>query len=183
MSRIRTSVGNALATQTIDYVHWEAHKGCLNTVSHVSTGLASTKSANYLIQTPTKEVHWKAHVSVNGPCRVRLWETPVLTAGTTLAVTSGTVLETINLNRNFTTSAATVVYHGPTLTTSSSGKQLFEIFLGNSATTANKDIVGGQARGHSEWIMATTQTYLITVANQAGVTVNMSLDAEFYEEG
>lgn len=182
-NEVRTAVGNALANNVIDYVHWECHKGEMNFINYSFKSIAANASSNILIATnSSKEVHINFEVKTNGPMIFHFYESAYLAA-----TSVGTVASAINMNRNFSTSAGTVFYlAGNTTSNTTLGTRLInQMIIGDTGGGfgVNNDVaIGGQARNGVEWILKPNMNYFLTLINTAGVVRDLNVEAEFYEE-
>ena len=180
-NEVRTSVGNALADQGIDYVHWECHKGKLNHYDHVFYTVANNGSANVLVATGTnKECHVVFDWEANGRVQFQMMEDALPGAGS-----SGTASTHVNKNRSFTTSAGTVWTYACDMTNGTEGTVVFSGLItgstGGGAGPAASDPSGGD-RSHSEWILKPNTQYLFSACNTSQTVVDIYFSAEFYEE-
>lgn len=156
----------------IDRNHQEVHEGTFFTVSHIFTSVANEASAILRITVgANKTLHAGFATSVGGNCYAYIYEAPTINV-------AGTEITPRNNNREdgSDNSDATVRY-GATL--SANGTELDQEYVPGGVGFVR---VGGGAKTSEEWILGKSTEYAIVVTNNSGLTTNISISAEWYEE-
>jgi hypothetical protein len=162
------------ATIGIDVVHHEVHEGEMHHAGYTVASLANNGSIDLLfVVSNTVDAHTTWEVFAGGQVQVSMWESP--TYGSL-----GTALVEYNMNRTVTRTAASQLYHTPSITSTNAITLVNGRILpgGTSPTTR----VGGGIRSGGEWILAPGRAYLLRVTNTSGGTIAANVVQEWYEE-
>ena len=132
--------------------------------------LANNAVLNYLIKTPAtpKVTIYQIDCSAdNAPVMHDLYESTAVSA-------NGTAVTPFNNNRTSATAAATLIYSGPTVT--STGTALIsDMVIGGKAA-------GGQDQGEFRLILAPSTNYLLQITQSSGnATANITFYFKFAE--
>lgn len=157
----------------IDIVHHEVHEGEMRHGGYTVSSLGNGASLDLLLDVGAVDAHSTWEVFAGGQVAVSLWESP--TVGSL-----GTALPVWNMNRSVTTTAASALYHTPSVTATGTITLVNARILpgGTSPTTR----VGGGIRSGAEWILAPETAYLMRVTNTSGGSIAVNVVTEWYEE-
>lgn len=156
----------------IDYWHNKCHRGDVYGYHYENLAMASSATVYLHIKTGAKDAHIQANWSVLGGTLQIQW------FGAPTVGTAGTVITTINRNRNFRNNQPqTLMYVGSTVSTV--GTVLFgaRTLLGSSTA---QDRAGSNIAGQAERILIPNQDYIVRFV-AIGV-LQMTADGLFYEE-
>lgn len=158
----------------MDVVHHEVHEGEMRHGGYTVTSLGNGANLELLLDVGAVDAHSTWEVFAGGQVVVSLWESP--TVGSL-----GTALPVWNMNRTVTTTAASALYHTPSVTATGTITLVNARILpgGTSPTTR----VGGGIRSGAEWILAPETAYLMRVTNTSGGSIAVNVVTEWYEEG
>ena len=180
-NEVRVGTKNNLSEKIVDVLHDHCHFGKMNFVSVPFFTVANGGSANVLICTSTNdEVHFRYSIDTFCPSILKLYEGTVINSSN-----YGTVYSPINLNRNFTTSADTVMFAGSNSTGGSLGTLLFTHLMvgstGGGVGVFDKSSVGSEASSNIEWILKKNTNYFLSIVNTSGIVGDYEFETDFYE--
>lgn len=162
------------AALMIDSVHHEVHEGKMWHAAYTNGNVANTAVVDLLFHTGVGvDAHSAWEVFASGAVTVSLYESPVIS-------NTGVVLTAYNMNRAMTTTAASLVYSSPTITSTGTVALVNgRILPGGSSPTTR---VGGGIRSGAEWILKPNTYYLMRVTNTSGAAAVINVVMEWYEE-
>lgn len=151
-------------------IHNMVHRGYLFSASHIFTGVIDTASADLLIVVgPAQGAHIRLGLSTTGQGIGFFYSEPTVTV-------PGTAVTPSNRNGfSSRTLSGITITHTPTITDVGT-ETIATVVPGGEKVRA----VGASEEGFSEWILA-PGTYLLRFTNNAGTTVNVSLELELYQ--
>ena len=154
------------AINVMQYEHHEIHEGKSYVVSGTVT-LASGEYRNLLISTnSTSNAHLIGLVRASAEASILWYENPTLSA-------NGTAVTPVNRNRSSANAANTAFYTSPSWT--NTGTLLYTAGVGAGAK------YGGEENHDAEWILDTSQDYLLRVLSAANGN-NVSFALSWYEK-
>lgn len=151
---------------TIDYEHHKGHDGEAFVVNDVQN--ISTTTVKWLIEIPSSKY---SHMVINIYSQGEL--TTLITEGADRQ--TGTLLPTINRNRNSLNTSTLTVSRAPVSGTTDGTVILFNSRVGNTSAggTNNTD---GSGRNSNEFILKTNTKYIISATTYANIWVTLHLD-------
>ena len=151
----------------IDEVHHETHGGNHYTISHVETSAGT--GVTVMITTPAGgQLHMTFQIVSSAAGSWIFSEAPGASAGTALSV--------INNKRDSSNTSGAVVKWAVTWATS--GTVLQKGTIGAAGIPVNE--AGGTGEPRNEWLLASSQTYLIRIVPSAASTITVGVG--FYKE-
>jgi len=169
---------HAHALTTIDALHRMIHDGFVYHASGKVTGMVDTNVDEFLLTVPAGvSPHFQRLqlTTGRGDIDLRVYE------GTTTSA-DGAAVGTLNVNRNSTNTAGTVLTTGPTIT--GDGTLIHTQWTPPTATGVGQSPAGiiGETNGE-EWILKPSTKYLIRVTNNSGATISYRYELLWYEIG
>ena len=168
----------AHALTTIDTLHRLTHDGFVYHVSNKVTGMANGNVDDYLISIPAGVFpHFQRLQITAGEGNVDM----LVYEGTTTSA-DGTVEGSLNVNRNSTNTASSVLTIAPTVT--DEGTLIHTQWVPPSASGVGQSPQGviGETNGE-EWVMKPSTKYLIRITNNSGSTIDYRYELLWYEIG
>ncbi len=156
---------------TIDFDHHKVHEGDLFTAGDWQDGIADEATQDYLIRTPDSDqrCHIKILVAAALAGKLELFESPDITD-------DGTVVPSLNNNRNSSNIAGCLIFKGPTVGGGGTGTLLEP----SQMPAGSKSKLGGEARTGAEWILGKNKEYLVRFTSQTANNI-ISIIIQFYE--
>lgn len=154
------------ALSTTSMRHCKVSCGLLFHASKVWEDLADNGLATYLVTCHT-DYHVITYFEFNseGAAIIELYETPTITG-------NGTVVTPRNMNRNYSDTLNTLVFHTPTC--SADGTLLKQISIGSGKT--------GSGQGESvHWHLKKGLSYYVKIKNVSGQVKTVSASIKFFE--
>jgi len=155
--------------------HAKVHLGQMYRTGHYYPEIADNATAYFLVDVATStftadEIHTNILITVESSALFFVYRDPVITS-------SGTLVDSYNLNHPIADSATATFYHTPTITSLGTLVQPF-IFI-----PAGKFNTGQDIKNNAEYVGANGEMYLIGVANKNGQAASdIGIYADFYEQ-
>lgn len=159
------------AKVTIDYSHHEIHEGNNYILTEVNT-IASAGTRAYLITTPNTDTYTHLIFSITSSLKVSMTLTEAPTG-----LSAGTSLTPINLNRNSTKTASTIIKHTPS-GSASGGTLLYTRTVGDGTTPSQ--VSSTTQRIQNEIILKKNTVYYFLITSAANSNI-VNTEFNFYE--
>ena len=170
--------GDGDVAASISQEHMLIHEGKMFSATSLNTALASEASFSYLIATPAaKDVHALFDMTSSRDMSITWYTYGAVTASTN-------TMTLVNLNRESTNTASTVISTGPTVTTVTTSITTLSVAyvptgaggLGSGARAG----AGGQNREH-EFIFAPASKNVVTLTNLGTAAAIYGVEFSLYE--
>ena len=152
----------------IDTDHYQLHQGRTFHFSELISSLGNGSNQDYYIVSPSG-AHlrfWTIHANT-GPITITLYENPTISD-------NGSAQTVQNMSRFSSNTTGLILYKSPTV--SNVGTRLeFDILF-----PSKKDAAGATDDNPLEWILKTTNTYLIRVNNGSGGATDVHFKIQWY---
>ena len=165
---------NYINRMTVDSDTYQVWDGNMYLANYYATVTAAS-SQDFLIVTGATPTHAKVNISVDGISLITLYENVTLTA---LMGAGSTITSIYNMNRNNTGSCGATFFKEPAWSTNTE-KIIFRKILNSYNNTC---VIGGDARGGSEYVLKNSTQYLLRITNNDAATITATWAMEFFEQ-
>jgi len=155
--------------------HAKVHLGQMYRTGHYYPAVAAAATAYFLVDVATTsftadEIHTNILITVESSSLLVVYRDPVVSS-------SGTLVDSYNLNHPIADAATALFYHTPTITS------LGTIVQPHIFIPAGKFNTGTDIKNNAEYVGATGEMYLICVVNKNGQAASdIGIYADFYEQ-
>lgn len=161
----------------IETLHRNNHEGWVHHAGDKMDGLLTAGSDELLIKVPAGVYPHVQRLTLSlgrGDVDVEIREGPVVSD-------DGTLVASLNTNRNSANTAEMLTYHTPTVTTP--GALVHTMWVPPTSTGVGlspQGIITREGAGE-EWLLAPSTDYQITITNNSGATISWSWSMLWYE--
>jgi len=157
--------------------HAKVHLGQMYRTGHYYPAVAAAATAYFLVDVATTsftadEIHTNILITAETTSLVIIYRDPVITS-------SGTIVDSYNLNHPIADAATAVFYHTPTVVTPGTLVQPHILIPANVGIFNT----GTDIKNNAEYVGAAGEMYLIMVVNKDSQTAgDIGIYADFYEQ-